>query len=220
MTFSLRRNSRLNLGARRALVTLPAFGIYLLVTVFVSAEEGDDLHTRFEKCRVIGDDQARLTCLKDLLPKKVDEPDRSAAGDPWPLVRIPHPRGGSDAVSIMRTADTTRSDPDLAGLMIRCAEKQGLDAILALVRPAPPRSKRDVVVAAGVTQVLLHAEVTSAGTALLLPVEPAIFTKEPWRSAQEIAVTIRDPDGEIRGVIPLDGISPAMAKLSANCPPR
>jgi hypothetical protein len=190
---------------------------YLAATPAVSAEK-NDIYSEFEKCRMLGDDQARLACLKNLIPK--DGPTTSTAADSWPLIRTPHPQGGPDAVSIMRTADTTRSDPELAGLMIRCAEKSGLEAILALVRPIPPRSKRDVVVAAGTAQVLLHAEVTSAGTALLLPVETSTFTTGPWRSSKEIAVTINDPDGEIRGVIPIDGIGPAMAKLSGNCPPR
>jgi hypothetical protein len=39
----------------------------------------------------------------------------------WHLVRTRNPYGGADAISIMRTADASRSDLDLAGLMIRCA---------------------------------------------------------------------------------------------------
>src|ERR1700678_1888794 len=97
---------------------------YLAATPAVSAEK-NDIYGEFEKCRVLGDDQARLACLKNLLPKTTDEPAKSTAGDSWPLIRTPHPRGGPDAVSIMRTADTARSDPELAGLMIQCAEKPG-----------------------------------------------------------------------------------------------
>jgi hypothetical protein len=202
---------------RILLAGLLMFASYLVVTPVFSAEK-NDISGEFEKCRVLGDDRARFACLKNLLPKAKDTPAPSTA-DSWPLVRTPHPQGGRDAVSIMRTADTSRSDPELAGLMIRCADKPGIEAILALVRPIPPRSRRDVVVSAGAIQVLLHAEVTSAGTALLLPVEASTFTTGPWRNTKEIAVTIRDPDGEIRGVIPIDGIGPAMATLSASCPP-
>lgn len=189
-----------------------------LAAMAADSAEKNGFYPEFEKCRVLGDDQARLACLKNLLPKTTDEPARSTTSDSWPLVRTPHPRGGPDAVSIMHTADTTRSDPELAGLMIRCAEKPGLEAFLALLRPIPPRSRRDVVVTAGAAQVLLHAEVTSAGTALLLPVETSTFTTGPWRNAKEIAVTVKDLDGEIRGVIPIDGIGPAMARLAGNCP--
>jgi hypothetical protein len=221
MTFLLRDHCVSAPRLRIALAGLFMLAPNLAATPVFSAEK-NDIYAEFEKCRVLGDDQARLACLKNLLPKTTDELARSSASDSWPLVRTPHPRGGGgpDAVSVMRTADTTRSDPELAGLMIRCAEKPGLEIVLALVRPIPPRSRRDVVVvAAGAAQVLLHAEVTSAGTALLLPVETSTFTAGPWSNTKEIAVTIRDPDGEIRGVIPIDGIGRAMAKLSANCPP-
>jgi hypothetical protein len=216
---SLLRNHNVSLSRLRiALAVLFLFASNLAAMPVFSAEK-NDTYAGFEKCRVLGDDQARLACLKNLLPKTTDEPARSTTSDSWPLVRTPRPGGGPEAVSVMRTADTTRSDPELAGLMIRCAEKPGLEAILALVRPISPHSRRDVVVAGGAAEVVLHAEVTSAGTALLLPVETSTFTAGPWNNTKEIAVTIRDPDGEIRGVIPIDGIGPAMAKLTAHCPP-
>jgi hypothetical protein len=118
----------------------------------------------------------------------------------------------------MRTADTAQSDPDLAGLMIRCAEKPGLEVLLALVRPFPPRSKRDVVVTTGTTRSVFHAETSSAGTALVLPIEATAFTTGHWRGLKELAVTINDPEAEIRGVISLEGLALAMTKLLASCP--
>ena len=167
---------------------------------------------------MIASDQARLNCLKNILPKDSPDPSASPARDLWPLVRTPHPKGGPDAVAIMRTADTAQSDPDLAGLMIRCEEKPGFAVLLALVRPFPPRSKRDVVVTLGTTQSVLRAEASSTGTALVLPIEATAFTTGPWQGLKELAVTIKDPETEIRGVIPLGGLAPAMAKLSASCP--
>jgi len=172
----------------------------------------------FEKCKVIADDQARLNCLKNLLPSASSDSAASVARDSWPLVRTPNPKGGADAVAILRTADTAQSDPDLAGLMIRCAEKSGLEVLLALVRPFPPRTKTDVVVITGTTQSVLHAEAASPGTALVLPIEATAFTSGPWRGLKELAVTIRHPEAEIHGMIPLDGVTSAIAKLSASCP--
>jgi hypothetical protein len=186
-------------------------------TTSVSAQ-GRDISLDFEKCKVIENDQARLNCLKDLLPKPSSEPKVSATDDSWPLVRTPHPKGGPDAVSIMRTADTAQSDPDLAGLMIRCKEGPGLEVLLALVRPFPPRAKRDVVITSLVTPSVLQAEASPVGTALVLPIEATALTTGPWRELKELAVTIKDPEAEIHGVIPLSGLAPAMAKLSASCP--
>jgi hypothetical protein len=178
-----------------------------------------DISQGFEKCKVISDDQARLNCLKNLIPGTSPDPGASSTLDLWPLVRTPNPKGGPDAVAIMRMADTGQSDPDLAGLMIRCTEKSGLEVVLALVRPFPPLAKTDVVVNSGTTQSVLHAKASSIGTALILPVEATAFTIGPWRDLKELAVTIKHPETEIHGTIPLDGASPAIARLSASCPP-
>jgi hypothetical protein len=40
----------------------------------------------------------------------------------WRLVRTPNPRGGPDAVSIMQTADSARSDIDLLESTLRCSD--------------------------------------------------------------------------------------------------
>jgi hypothetical protein len=191
--------------------------VYLVATTALFAR-GRDVSQDFEKCKTIANDQARLTCLKDLLPNTSSDPAASAVHDSWPLVRTPNPKGGPDAVAIMRTADTARSDPDLAGLMIRCQEKPGFEVLLVLVRPFPPRTKRDVVVTAGTTQSVLRAEASATGTALILSIEATAFTTGPWYGLEECAVTVKDPEAEIRGVIPIGGLAPAMAKLGASCP--
>jgi hypothetical protein len=180
----------------------------------------NDASDDFERCRIIAAEQARLDCLKKLIPQSSGASDANHLPESWPLVRTPNPQGGPEAIAIMRTADTTRSDPDLAGLLIRCQEKPGFQVVLALVRPIPPRSKRDVVLAAGTTQSTLHAETSGSGTALILPVDASAFTTGPWQGARELAVTIQDAEGDIHGVIPLDGVAPAMARLSASCPSR
>lgn len=193
---------------------------YLLAGVPIALAEPAGIDDGFAKCKVINDNQARLDCLKKLLasPPPANPPAEGVV-DRWPLVVTPPPPGGGhEAVSIMRTADTTRSDPDLAGLMIRCQEKPGFQVLLALVRPLPPRAKRSVVVSPTTTPTIIHAEISPQGTGLVLPVEPSMFTTGQWRNLKELAVLIQDPQADIRGVIPLDGLAPALAKLSARCP--
>src|SRR5437899_1091146 len=53
---------------------------------------------------------------------RVESPKSTSEMGGWRLVRTPNPRGGADAVSIMRTADSSRSDIDLAGMAVRCGE--------------------------------------------------------------------------------------------------
>jgi len=174
----------------------------------------------FESCKAIAADQARLDCFKKLLSNggtgnaPIEEPGKGA----WPLTRTPRPGGGADALSIIHTPDTTQSDPDLAGLMIRCGEKPGLEVVIGLIRPLPPRSKRDVVILSGAGQPILHAEIEPPGTALALPIDATTFTTGPWRELTQLSFRIVDDQGDIKGVIPLQGIGPAIAKLSANCP--
>jgi hypothetical protein len=198
----------------------PIVVTYLLGGIPSVLAEPPGIADGFAKCKIIEDDRARLDCIKKLLASSPADPAAGDIQDRWPLVVTPPPPGGiHEAVSIMRTADTTRSDPDLAGLMIRCQEKPGLQVVLALVRPLPPLAQRDVVVNPTTTAAVIHSEVSPLGTGLVLPVEPTMFTTGQWRDLKELAVLIHDPEADIRGVIPLDGLAPAMAKLSARCPP-
>jgi hypothetical protein len=207
-------------SAATQLISLTSRAVLLAMLGTASGfAQGRDAPQDFEKCKVIVDDQARLNCLKNLLPSAPSHSEDSTGNDLWKLVRTPNPKGGPDAVAITRTADTAQSDPDLAGLMIRCTEKPGLEVLLALVRPFPPRSKRDIVIASGATRSVLRAEASSTGTALILPIEAGVFTTGPWRALKELSVSISDPEAEIRGTIPLDGVAAAIAKLSASCPP-
>ncbi len=206
-------------GTESIICTLTVL-LYLFGDVSAVLAEQPGIAEGFAKCKVIDDDRARLDCIKKLLVASPPA-DSPAEGiqDRWPLVVTPPPpAGGREAVSIMRTADTARSDPDLAGLMIRCREKPGFEVVLALVRPLPPRAQRDVVVNPTTTPSVMHAEVSSLGTGVVLPVEPTMFTTGPWRDLKELSVLIHDREADIRGVIPLDGLAPAMAKLSASCP--
>src|SRR5258708_33005973 len=85
--------------------------VYNAGTTAVFAQERD-VSQDFEKCKMIANDQARLGCLKNLLPNGSSGSAASAAHDSLSLVRPPHPKARRDAVAIMRTADTGHTDPD------------------------------------------------------------------------------------------------------------
>ena len=104
----------------------------------------------FERCRTIADVKARLNCYEQATSKRRDRPQPSIAGS-WRLVRTPNPAGGTDAISIMQIADPSRSDLDLAGLMVRCGEAT-TEVLIILVRPFPPNSPHQVTIASGSQQ--------------------------------------------------------------------
>jgi hypothetical protein len=173
----------------------------------------------FETCKDIADNDARLGCIRSLLPSP-DHSDRAPSPNSWPLLRTPHPNGGPDAISVLRTADTARSDPDLAGLMLRCPENNGTEVLLAFISPIPPKTKKTVVLSAGNTRFSMKAEAIASGAALLLPDEATALANGPWQDEESLGVIVEGPENETRGYIPLDGLSVALRNLRASCATR
>jgi hypothetical protein len=181
--------------------------------------------SNFERCRSIADDAARLRCYEAATSNPAKGPlphTPGAATGPWRLVRTPNPAGGRDAVSVMKTADVTKSDIDLAGLMLRCGESN-IDVLLVLVRPLPPRGRPRVSVTAGSNTTDFVASVVPPGAELLLPPEATALASGPWQAAPELAVEVGAVEGDdqptpIQGVISLAGLGEAILRLQANCP--
>jgi hypothetical protein len=134
----------------------------------------------------------------------------------WRLVRTPGPRGGPGQVSIAQTADASRSNIDLVGLMLRCSDT-GFDVLVIFLRPFPPRAHPKVKVTTGGEAVLLDATVISPGAAILLPTEAAALANGSWQSSLELAIEVDDGGTVMRGVIPLAGLGPALSLLTSNC---
>jgi hypothetical protein len=179
----------------------------------------------FERCGAITDDASRLRCYEEATSKPVTSPPQQTPGKgtgTWRLVRTPNPTGGREAVSIMQTADMTKSDIDLAGLMLRCGQSES-EVLLVLVRPMPLRALLKVTISAAGKSTDFTATVVPPGVAVLLPQEATALAAGSWQSASELSVQIGAVDGEnqstpIRGVISLAGLSGALPLLLANCP--
>ena len=181
-------------------------------------------NSKFERCRTITNDTARLRCYEEATPKPAINPSQTSGRGigTWRLVRTPNPSGGRDAVSIMETADMSKSDLDLAGLMLRCGES-GVEVLLVLVRPLPPRADPKVTVSAGGRTADFTATIVPPGVAVLLPKEATTLATGVWKAAPELSVQISAVQGEderspIRGVISLAGLGEALALLLSNCP--
>ena len=181
--------------------------------------------SNFERCRAIADDAARLHCYEDATSKPVTSPPPQAPGKgtgTWRLVRTPNPTGGREAVSIMQTADMTKSDIDLAGVMLRCVESQA-EVLVVLVRPLPLRAHLKVTASAAGRSTDFTGTVVPPGVAVLLPQEASVLAAGLWQTAAELSVQIGTMDGEsqltpIRGVVSLAGLGGALPLLLANCP--
>jgi len=121
----------------------------------------------------------------------------------------------------MQTADITRSDLDLAGLMIRCGET-GMEVLVVLVQPLPPRAHPKVTLNAAGRSAEFTATIVPPGAAILLPKDAATLATGPWTAASELTVQVDAAQGgsepQFHGVIPLTGLGSALPSLMAACP--
>ena len=135
----------------------------------------------------------------------------------WRLVRTPNPRGGPDAVSIMHTADTSRSDLNLAGLMIRCS-REGSELAIVLLNAFPLRARPHVTFGKPGRERQFEATIGAPGTAVVLPGEPKTVLGEAWSAEGDVFIRLTEGSNTISGVVPLGGIKSAFPLLKANCP--
>ncbi|TGN88778.1 hypothetical protein EOW77_0011425 [Bradyrhizobium yuanmingense] len=136
----------------------------------------------------------------------------------WKFTRTQGAKDGESFAAIMKTADTTQSDPDFAGLIVRCAPKGKVDVLVALIRPFPPRSRPKVTIAAsGGGTLTFDASMAAAGAAVLLPDEVSAFAAGKWQTTASLSVVVREGDSEIKGMVALNGLREAYHSLLANC---
>ena len=136
----------------------------------------------------------------------------------WKFTRTQGAKDGESFAAIMKTADTTQSDPDFAGLIVRCAPKGKVDVLVALIRPFPPRSHPKVTIAAsGGGTLTFDASMAAAGAAVLLPDEVSAFAAGKWQATASLSVAVRESGSEIKGMVALNGLREAYHSLLANC---
>jgi hypothetical protein len=141
----------------------------------------------------------------------------STSLDEWRLVRTPNPAGGPDAISIMRTADVSRSDVDLAGLMLRCGGA-AIEAVVVLTRPLRRDSHPAVTVGAGAATVQFMAKVVTPGALVLLPQEA--LEQIPWQAGSELSIALKAEQSVANGIVSLAGLAPKLQMLRSACATR
>lgn len=135
----------------------------------------------------------------------------------WHFVRTPNPQGGADAMSIMHTAETSSSDLDLAGLMIRCREG-GTEALIVFIRTFSFRARPRVVFGKPGNETQFEATVAPPGTTILLPGDATTLVNGPWQAQSDLFIRVEDDQATIRGVVALAGLQAAYKVLVSSCP--
>jgi hypothetical protein len=144
-------------------------------------------------------------------------PQQEQSTAAWKLVRTPNPRGGPEAVSIIHTADTARSDLELAGLMIRCNNGRGELAIV-LLRAFPLRAHPRVIFGPPGHETQHEATISPPGTAVVVPGDPKTAIGNLWLTENDLFIRVIDGPTKISGVVPIAGLKSAFTLLMANCP--
>jgi hypothetical protein len=141
----------------------------------------------------------------------------SKLSDGWYLVRTTSPLGGPDAISIMRTADPSRSDLDLAGLTIRCSSG-GPEALIITLRPFSFGARPIIVFGKSGHEARFRATVAPPSTAVLVPMDATKLVTVSRQTPNDLFVRIEDSKYKLRGVISLAGLQSALKVLMENCP--
>jgi hypothetical protein len=142
-------------------------------------------------------------------------PSPESAGG-WRFVRTRNPQGGADAISIMHTADTSRSDLDLAGLMVRCAER-GTEAVIVVIRAFPLRARPYVLLGKPGNEVHFDATVAPPGTSILISGDATGLVNSSWHAQSDLFIRVEDGPVTIRGVVSLAGLQTAFEVLATSC---
>jgi hypothetical protein len=196
-------------------------GIVAATAAIEAALAQDSPHRQaFERCKAIDDDRLRLSCLRSIIQDN-EAKDR----DPrkrWRLVQTTDTEGGRKAVSIMQTADTSRSDPDLAGLMIRCGGKAGDDktsfeVLVVLLNALPLRNRPNVWIKSANGESRFTASIAVPGPLVLLPPEATALANGTWQDLSEVFIEVEDAGRTVHGVVALADLRSALSNLSASC---
>lgn len=197
---------------------LAAIGIAAIAAVRAASGAGPDTSNAakdFAHCGEIFDRGAPLRCYETVASDESQRPGPDKMGA-WRFVRTRHPQGGPDAISIIHTADPSKSDLDLAGLMLRCGDG-GAEILVVLIRPFPLRARPKVAFGNPGSETHFETSVVAPGTAILLPQDAETLVNGPWRSLSELFIRVDDEQASVRGVVALTGLKPAFDELMANC---
>ncbi len=172
-----------------------------------------------QHCQPTKKESALMPCYKERIvggPVRLSQQQPIEPGT-WQLARTPNPAGGPDSISITKIADSSRSDHDVAGLMLRCGEGATTEVLVVLIEPLRPRMHPKVTVLAGATTTEFTGSVVTPGVLVLLPEKASALVEHAWQSISELAVVITEDRRSFRGVIPLADIGSAMQTLQSNC---
>jgi len=179
----------------------------------VETSDGNDT------CRVISDFTVQKQCyaIINTLSNKTNAQGQTLL-EGWQLVRTPDPRGGADAISISHVADLQKSDPNLAGITLRCVNRQ-IEIFMIVIEPYPPNIPINLSLKLGNNSASTYrGNIVPPGVMVRLPPEAAtaIFDRRP--QFDDLNVSLAYGTAPVTtGLVKLTGLEQALGTLKTLC---
>ena len=158
----------------------------------------------------------RIALADDAGRSKAAPLDAGGAAGSWRFFRSATATAATGAAAILHTADIERSDPRLAGLMLRCG-MQGVEAVVVVVEPFPPRARPQITLRTPGRESRFVGTIIPTGAGIRLPGDATRLLTGHWRTAREIEINVADGGAAIDGVVALSGLPRALQSLDAEC---
>jgi len=140
----------------------------------------------------------------------------AAPAQGWQPFTAPGPDG--PVYSIMHTAEALKSDPDFAGMIVRCSPKLRLQVGFALVVPFRPHARAQVTISVSTSQShRFGATLLPPGSIVLITTDAELVARTLTESSGDVSVLI-EGDHTLHGIVPLHDFRTALASLRARCP--
>jgi len=136
----------------------------------------------------------------------------------WQLIKTPDPHGGADAISISHVADFERSDPNLAGILLRCVNHQ-IELFVIVIEPYPPQIPIDLTLKLGNSSASTYrGSIVPPGVMVRLPVEAATAIFDRRQQTDDLNVSLASRTTQITtGIVKLTGLEQALGTLKTSC---
>ncbi|MGC2223442.1 MAG: hypothetical protein WA624_14340 [Methylocella sp.] len=118
-------------------------------------------------------------------PSSRESIEAGGAAGSWRLARTATATAAKGEAAVLHTADFERSDPRLAGLMLRCG-REGVQAVLVAVEPFPPHARPQITLRTPGQESQFIGTIISTGAGIRLPSAAKSLVTGPWRTPPDL----------------------------------